>query len=52
MAMLDLGYDTSGPNTVSAYLMETDGVTPRLAARWQVYEVWRTKGTTGEGPGL
>ncbi len=52
MLMLDLGYDTSGPNTVSAYLMETDGVTPRLAARWQVYEVWRTKGTTGEGPRL
>ena len=52
MAMLDLGYDTDGPNTVSAYLMAPDGLTPRLAARWQVYEVWRTKGTTGDSPGL
>lgn len=52
MAMLEMGYDTDGPNTVSAYLDTTDPTVPRLAARWQVYEVRRTKATSAGDPAL
>ena len=52
MAMTALGYDTDGPNVVTAYLNSADGVNAVPAARWQVYEVWRTKGTNSQPSGL
>lgn len=44
MAMLDLGYDTPGPSTVTAYANTADPLVPRLVARWQVFEVFRGDG--------
>lgn len=41
MAMADLGYDTPGPNTVSAYANTAEVLVPRLVGRWQVFEVSR-----------
>ena len=47
MAMTKLGYDSPGPNAVSAYVNTTDPTTPRLIARWQVYEVRRIAPRSG-----
>lgn len=48
MEMEALGFDTTGPNTVSAYMDGTDPLRPRLAARWQVYEVFRPSAAAPE----
>lgn len=49
LSLLSRGFDTDGPNDVSAWIDTTDPTRPRLAARWQVYSVYRP-GT--KAPGL
>ncbi len=52
LGLLREGFDTDGPNDVAAYIDTTDPLTPRLAARWQVYEVHRaqTRGSSVSSP--
>lgn len=49
MPLLSRGFDTDGPNDVTAYVETTDPTAPRLAARWQVFDVFRA---SNPDPGL
>ncbi len=42
LTILREGFETEGPNDVAAWIDTPDPLVPRLAARWQVYSVFRT----------
>jgi len=41
LPLLEQGFETDGPNDVTAFVDSTDPMAPRLAARWQVFDVFR-----------